>query len=805
MKFTLSWLRDYLETDQDLQKILKALTDLGLEVEGVNNPADRLKQFRVGEIIHTKKHPNADKLKVCEVLTSEGKKQIICGAPNARPGIKVVVAQPGDYIPGIDTTINVGKIRGVESFGMMCSEKELEISDEHEGIIEIDSNINIGERYIDVVKNFDVTIDIAITPNRPDALGVRGIARDLAARGLGKYIEKEILPVKGTFESSVRINLKKDVIDNACELFIGRQIRGVKNTTSPKWLRDRLVAIGLRPISALVDITNFITFDSGRPLHVFDLDKLEDELTVRKAIAGERILALDGNEYELKSEDTVISSGKNVEAIAGVIGGLNSGCNPETTNVLLEAALFSPKSTARTGRRLKINSDARYRFERGVDPNFTFSGIELATQMIIEICGGEASKSIVAGNMREGERYIKLDPNKVDSLIGMQITKNEQAKILRELGFKVKEESEKFIVKVPSWRPDVSGDADLVEEIVRVNSLSKLPGKPLLNFGIGVGKSTLTENQKRNFVLRRKIAAEGLNECITYSFIDQKSAEKFGSDFELVKLSNPISSEMSHMRPSLLPGLCQATYRNQSRSNNDIKIFEIGEVFTGGEPGDQKIHASGVLAGSFIARNAFSAQRPVDVFDCKSVVEQALSEIGVNLEGLLLKRSDLPKYYHPGRAGILMLGPKIKLAYFGELHPKITKFYNLKGSVMGFEILIENVPFPKHKKTLRPSVAISEFQPVERDFAFVVDSGCEVASIQRAIKNADKELISKVMIFDIFEGETAEQQLGSDKKSVAVTVKLQPRQATLTEADLEGVSTKIIEAVNKHTDGVLRS
>ena len=538
---------------------------------------------------------------------------------------------------------------------------------------------------------------------------------------------------------------------------------------------------------------------------MFDASKLKSDLTVRKAEKGETITALDGLDYELNSDDTVISSGANVESIAGVIGGLSSGCNFDTQDVFLESAYFDPISTAKTGRRLKINSDARYRFERGVDPQFTQPAINLATKYILDICGGTPSEVIVCGNLPHRTNEIILRPERVASLIGIFIERKEQLRILRSLGFEISEFADKFKVSVPSWRPDIDGEADLIEEIIRVTSLSSLEGKPLDRIDQGVSKPILSPLQKRISFIRRRIAGEGMNECISYSFIDSKSAEYFLTEGSLTVLTNPISSEMSHMRPGLLPGLCKAVKRNQARSVNDLKLFEIGEVFYGKEPGQQKVHAAGIFAGNFYQKNSYSSQRKVDVFDCKRIIEIVLSEMGIKLENLKLFRSKVPKYYHPGRSGALSLGPNNLLAFFGELHPKIVKFYDLKGPLMGFEVFLENAPYPKNRKLIRNPLKVSDFQPVERDFAFVVPWDCEVDTIRRAIVESASDVIDDARLFDIFEGTEAEKQLGTGCKSVAFMVRLLPTESTFTDEELDHISVQIISKVTRVTGGVLRS
>ena len=539
MKFTLSWLKEHLKTDASLDDVAYALTDLGLEVEGIENPLDKLEEFTIGYISNAEKHPDADKLRVCKVDTDEGELQIICGAPNAREGIHVVVAKPGVYVPGLDITIGVGKIRGIESFGMMASEREMELSDEHDGIIELDGNPEVGSKFVDYLKKYrpesvDPVIEIAITPNRPDALGVRGIARDLAARGIGELINRDLVTqIDEKFKSSLEVSIDPDALDG-CPLFVGREIKGVKNGPSPDWLQSALRAIGLRPISLLVDITNYYTYDRNRPLHVFDMDKVSGNLRVHYAKGDERIIALDDKEYLLQKDMMVISDNNGVESIAGIMGGLETGCDENTVNVFVESAYWNPNKIAVTGRKLKINSDARYRFERGVDPSFTISGCDHAVSLIQKFAGGDASELIVAGSVPDVSRSYTLDTNRVKSLVGMDIASNDQIKHLTDLGFIVEGDQ----AHVPSWRPDILGSADLVEEVARVASLTKLVGVPLPQLSDGVPKPILTPMQRREAMARRTIAALGYNECVTYSFIDRKSAESFGGGADEVMIGN---------------------------------------------------------------------------------------------------------------------------------------------------------------------------------------------------------------------------------------------------------------------------
>ncbi|CUK00155.1 Phenylalanine--tRNA ligase beta subunit [Ruegeria denitrificans] len=797
MKFTLSWLKDHLDTDASVDEIAEALTDLGLEVEEIVNPADRLKDFTLGYVKHAEKHPDADKLRVCKVDTDEGELQIICGAPNAREGITVVVCKPGMYIPGLDLTISVGKIRGVESFGMMASERELELSDEHDGIIELPSGA-VGDKFIDWLaenepSKVDPMIEIAITPNRPDALGVAGIARDLAARGLGTLKVRDYVPVPGEFESPIKVTIDKDTLDGA-PYYTGRLIRGVKNGPSPQWLQDQLKAIGLRPISALVDITNYMTYDHNRPLHVFDADKVHGNLRVHRAKGGEKLVALDEKEYTMQPGMMVISDDNGPESISAVMGGEATGCTDETVNVFLESAFWDHVQVALTGRALKINSDARYRFERGVDPEYTLEGLEQATQMILDICGGEASKVVEAGKVPNHARAYKLDAERVQSLVGMDIPESEQRQTLTRLGFRLEGE----MAHVPSWRPDVMGEADLVEEVARIASLTKLQGKPLPRVTDGIPNPVMTPTQRRQSMARRTCAALGYNECVSYTFIDQASAALFGGGDEATQLENPISSEMSHMRPDLLPGLLQAAARNQARGYADVALFEVGPVFHDGEPGDQKIQITGLLVGRNGPKDVHGASRSVDVFDVKADAEAVLAAIGAPAKVQILRDGDA--WWHPGRHGKICLGPKKVLGVFGELHPRVLQTLDIKGPAMAFTIWPDEVPLPRKSGATRAALELRDLQAVERDFAFVVDEGVEALTLVNAAAGADKALIEDVRVFDEFIGGS----LGDGKKSLAITVRLQPTDATLKEKDIEAVAEKIIAKVSKATGGVLR-
>lgn len=797
MKFTLSWLREHLDTTASVDEIAETLTDLGLEVEEVVNPADRLSSFTIGKVLKAEKHPDADRLRVCNVLTDQGEKQIICGAPNAREGITVVIAHPGTYVPGIDTTIQVGKIRGIESHGMMCSEREMELSDEHDGIIELPSG-EVGDSFTDwLAENrpdaVDPMIEIAITPNRQDALGVEGIARDLAARGLGTQISKAPEAVPGAFASPIGVSIDDDTLDGA-PYFAGRVIKGVKNGPSPEWLQQRLKAIGLRPISALVDITNFFTYDRNRPLHVFDADKVQGNLRVHRAQGGEEMLALDEKTYAFAPGMMLISDDRGPESIAGIMGGEESGCTEETVNVFLESAYWDPITIANTGRALKINSDAKYRFERGVDPAFTRPGLEAATAMVLELCGGEVSEVVEAGAVPDTTRAYRLDTDRCSSLVGMDIPAETQRATLEKLGFKLDGD----MATPPSWRPDVKGEADLVEEVARIESLTKLEPKPMPRMQPGVPKPILTPLQKREQIARRTAAALGYNECVTYSFVDQASAALFGGGDEARRVANPISSEMTHMRPSLLPGLLQAAARNQSRGFADLALFEVGAVFHGGEPEEQELLLTGVRIGHTGPKDPHGARRAVDAFDARADAEAVLASLGAPAKVQFPRGAK--GWWHPGRSSRITLGPKNVLAAFGELHPKVLRELDIKGPAVAFSVHLAAVPAPRKSGASRAALRISDLQAVERDFAFVLDADVEAIAVVNAAQGANKSLIEEVRVFDEFIGGS----LGEGKKSLAITVRLQPTDKTLTDEEIETVGQAIVEKVSKATGGVLR-
>jgi phenylalanyl-tRNA synthetase beta chain len=804
MKFTLSWLKDHLDTSATLDEILFALTDLGHEVEGVENPADTLGAFRICRVIEAIQHPNADRLRLCRVETypngpdaATEEVQVVCGAPNARTGLVGVFAPVGTHVPGTGVDLKPGNIRGVDSNGMLCSERELMLSDDHDGIIDLPEDAPLGQRFIDYRGLNDPMIYVKITPNRPDGLGVRGLARDLAARGLGTLKALDAPEIDGSFPSPITVEIEASLKAKAAPHFTGRLIRDVKNGPSPKWMQARLRAIGLRPISALVDITNYFTIGLNRPLHVFDAAKVAGPLRVRAATDGETLLALDGKTYALRAGQMVIADDNGPESLAGIMGGETSGVTESTTDVFLESAYWDPITIATTGRALKINSDARYRFERGVDPAFTLPGLHAATQMILDLCGGEASEIVTDGSAINTARQYRFDAARVGSLVGMDIPESTQRQTLTALGFALSGN----LVTPPTWRPDVQGEADLIEEIARIASLSKLVGKPLPRARAGLPAPILTAAQIRERAARRTLAALGYNECVTYSFIDQTSATLFGGGTDTVRVDNPISSEMSHLRPDLLPGLLRAAARNQARGFMDLSLAEVGPAFSGGEPGEQHTQAAAILVGHVAPRDPYGSRRPADIYDAKADAEAVLAALGAPARAQINRK--VPSWFHPGRAGTIALGPNT-LATYGEIHPRIVAEMDLKGPVMGFTVYPANVPQPKTKTTLRPALVLSDLQAVERDFAFVVDAGVEALTALNAAAGADKTLIDSVRLFDQFIGDKAESQMGAGKKSIALTVRLQPTAATLTDKEIEAVSAKIVEKVSKATGGTLR-
>ena len=801
MKFTLSWLKDHLETEATLDQIVERLTSIGLEVESVDDKSS-LKPFVIARVLTAVQHPDADRLRVLTVDTGDGRPpvQVVCGAPNARAGMVGAFAAPGAYVPGIDVTLAVGKIRGVESHGMMCSERELELSDEHDGIIDLPEDAPVGTSFAAYAHLDDPVIEIGLTPNRPDATGVYGIARDLAASGLGTLKDNKIEPVAGTGACPVKVTIEAPEL---CPGFALRLVKGVNNGHSPKWLQQRLIAIGLRPINALVDITNYVTFDRGRPLHVFDARKVAGNLVVRRAKDGEKVLALDGREYTLTPDMCAIADDNGVESIAGVMGGEHSGCDENTTDVLIESALWDPIVTARTGRELGIITDARYRFERGVDPEFMVPGLELATRLVMDFCGGTPSETEVVGYAGHQPKIVSFPVSEVKRLTGLDVPKTESLDILKRLGFGPKGSGEVVDVSVPSWRPDVDGKADLVEEVMRIHGVDAIVPQPLTSHGTVNGK-ILTTLQIRSRAAKRALAVRGMMEAVTWSFIPARHAEIFGGGQAGLKLANPIAADMSDMRPSLLPGLIAAAQRNADRGFGDVALFEVSGTYEGDTPETQRRVAAGIRRGTAklegAGRSWAGNAQNVGLFDAKADAFAVLEACGAPVDRLQVEAAG-PAWYHPGRSGVIKLGPKTVLGHFGEFHPKTLEVLDVSGPLAGFEVFVDAVPEPKAKPTrTKPKLELSAFQAVKRDFAFVVDKAVEAGTLTRAALAADKKLITGVSVFDIFEGAS----LGDGKKSVAIEVSIQPVEKTLTDEDFEALAGRIVENVKKQTGGVLR-
>lgn len=800
MKFTLSWLKDHLETDASLSEICERLTMIGLEVESVDDKS-ALKPFVIARVVSAEQHPDADRLKVLVVDPGDGNPvQVVCGAPNARAGMVGAFATPGTYVPGIDTVLGVGTIRGVESRGMMCSERELQISDDHEGIIDLPEDAPVGTSFAAYAHLDDPVIEIGLTPNRPDCTGVYGIARDLAVAGLGKLKESVVEPVEGKGESPVKARIEAP---DLCPGFALRAVRGIENGPSPKWLQQRLIAIGLRPINALVDITNYITFDRGRPLHVFDAAKVDGDLAVRRARAGEKVLALDGREYGLTPEMCVIADENGVESIAGIMGGEHSGCDENTKDVLIESALWEPSNIARTGRDLGVVTDARYRFERGVDPEFMVPGLELATRMVLEICGGEPSTTEVVGYAGHTPKTISFPVGEVRRLTGLDVPPEESLAILSRLGFRPSGAGSTVNIAVPSWRPDIDGKADLVEEIMRIHGVDRIALEPLASHDAVNGR-ILTTLQARTRAARRALAVRGMMEAVTWSFIPARHAVLFGGGTPERRLANPIAADMSDMRPSLLPGLLAAARRNADRGFGDVALFEVSGTYEGDTPEAQRRVAGGVRRGTARmegqGRHWAGNAGPVDVFDAKADALAVREAAGAPADKLKVEAGG-PEWYHPGRSGTIRLGPKMVLAHFGEFHPDVLEALDVAGPLCGFEVFVDSIPAPKARATrTRPRLDMSPFQAVRRDFAFVVDADVEAQALTRAAAAADRTLITGVRVFDVFEGAS----LGEGRKSIAIEVAIQPVEKTLTDEDFEALAARIVDNVGRQTGGVLR-
>ena len=786
MKFTLSWLKEHLETDATIDEVVEAMTLAGLEVEEVENPAEKLSAFSVAKVLTAEKHPDADKLRVCTVDTRDGVKTIVCGAPNARADMTVAYAPMGAYIPGADFSLDKKprKIRGVESSGMMCSGSELDLGDDADGIMDLDSTLEMGTPLADALSLNDPVIDFEVTPNRPDWLGVDSIARDLAAVGLGTLKTKPIENVKGKFPCPVEI---KTDVPKACPAFVGRVIKGVKNGPSPQWLQDQLKAIGLRPISALVDITNFITYDRARPLHFYDVAKLKGGITVRMGM-DEKFDALDDKAYTAKEDDVAICDESGILGLGGIVGGTTTGCDEGTTDILIECAYFDPLTIRRTAKRLGVNSDAKYRFERGVDTGFLMDGMDLATQMVLDICGGEPSEVVVAGDIPTPPPSIKFDTALNKRLTGLDMNEGAMRKILTDLGFSVGKD---WTVEVPTWRRDATEGADLVEEIVRIHgyhnlkavSLPPLPGRR---------EPTATPTQNRTRLARRALAGRGLSEAITWSFVLQDHAKLFGGGEDKMLLDNPISSDLNCMRPTALIHLLLAGQRNADKGYPRAAQFELGPVYRGTQPNEQALALAGMRRTE--TKRHWAGECPVDALSAKADALAALDAMGANVANLQMSKPT-GDYWHPGRSGRLQMGPKNILADFGELHPRVLKALGIEGRVVAFEVWPENIPAPKKKKVskAKSALALSDFMPVHRDFAFIVAEDVQAGAILKAAQGADKQLISNVSLFDVYQGKGVED----GHKSLAIDVTLSPKDATLTDKDIEAVSDKIIASVMK--------
>ncbi|PPC88631.1 MAG: phenylalanine--tRNA ligase subunit beta [Hyphomicrobium sp.] len=809
MKFTLSWLKDHLDTTSSVDELSTKLSAIGLEVEGVEDAGAKLGAFTVARIVEAKKHPNADKLQIVQVEVAKGQPlmEVVCGAPNARAGMLAVFAPLGTYIPGSKITLEKKPVRGVVSNGMMCSSAELELADDSDGIIDLPESFanQIGQSYVDAAGLNDPVFEVKLTPNRPDCTGVRGIARDLAAAGLGTLKAE---PKLGTVEGkdACPIDIKLDFSADtatACPVFAGRVVRGVKNGPSPAWMQARLKAVGQRPINALVDVTNYISLDRGRPLHVYDADKLQGAVRARLGKTGEQFLGLDGKDHAVDTTMCVIADDSGPLGFGGIMGGEPSGSTEATTNVLIESAYFDPLRTAATGRKTGLMTDARYRFERGVDPASVMPGLDLATDMILKLCGGTPTKAKIAGKEPIDARVIAFDFARVEKLTGLKLSQAEIKTTLEKLGFKIDGPANAAKITVPTWRPDVHGSADLVEEVVRIAGMDRVPATPLPRQH-GVTRAVLTDKQKRARRTRRLLAARGFVEAVTWSFITRDAARHFGGGSDALELANPISSELSSMRPGLLPGLLTAVTRNRNRAAADVALFELGQAYRGEKPDDQYMSAAGVRAGTAqlkgSGRHWDGPADSVNVYDVKADVYAALTALGMDPAKAQITR-DAPSWYHPGRSGTLRLGPKTVLAHFGEVHPATLATLDVEAPVAAFEIFLDALPPEKKKTRAKPALAASDLLPVTRDFAFVVKKDVAAADVIKAAMAADKALIQSVSVFDIFEGGSLALE---GKKSVAIAITLQPATETLTDAAIEGIADKVIAEVKKATGGEIR-
>ena len=802
MKFTLDWLKEHLDTAASAEEIGKALTMVGLEVEEIVDPAEKLRPFVVAHVVEAKPHPNSDHLNLCKVDAGTGTLiDVVCGAPNARTGMKSVFAFPDTYIPGKDFTLKAGVvIRGAPSNGMLCSAAELELSNDHDGIIELPQDAPIGMAYVDYAKLGNTVIDISITPNRGDATGVYGVARDLAAFGTGTLKATDMSPVPSKGPSPIPPLPHQFAAGEpkAIRKFAGRYFKGIKNGPSPDWLQQRLRAVGLRPINAVVDITNLVSLGWGRPLHAYDADKIVGQAVLRNARAGEAFDALDNKLYALDATMTVIADDQGPLCLGGVMGGIRSGTTEATVNVLMECASWDPDLIAQTGRKTGIVSDARYRLERSVDPALTEPGLELATRLMLELVGGEAMEPVISGEDVFPNTVVEFPLSEVERLTGLETSATEIEAILGRLGFKLEGAGLTRKVHVPSWRPDITMKADLAEEVMRMVGVDNVPFDPLPRLN-HVAPRMLTTLQNRRRLARRTLAARGLDEAVTWSFIPAAEAQRFGGGAAELKLANPIASELTDMRPSLLPGLLGAAQRNTNRGLSELKLFEVGQVFHSVQPEGQRTYASGIRLGG--SRHWQAGAGKVSVFDAKADIAALLDAMGHDIDKLQLV-AEPASWSHPGRGGRIQLGPKLTIGWFGEIHPNELEAFDLSGPVAAFELDLDAIPEPRKKPTRsKPALKLSDLMPLSRDFAFVVDRSVPAATILRAAKNADKTLITEVSVFDVFEG----KGIAEDKKSVGIAVTLQPSDKTLTDEEIEAVAASVVAAVSKATGGVLRT
>ena len=800
MIITIPWLKEHLKTSAKENEIINRLTNIGLEVEGVKEISGEMGKFKIAKVLKAEKHPNADKLKVCDV-TIGGKEilKVVCGAPNAREGLITIYAPPGAVIPKTNFELKVAKIRGVESKGMLCSESELNLSEESDGIIELkNKDKEIGKSYFKRIS--EKAIDISITPNRADCLGVRGIARDLSSIGVGKLIPIKGKKIKQNSKHRIKTSITKEK-NQGCDIFGSCYIKNITNKESPEWLKNKLIALGLKPISAVVDITNYVMFDLNRPLHAYDADKINKEIIVRNAKEGEVFEALDNRKYKLKKGMCVISDKSGVLGLGGIIGGTSTSTELDTKNILLEAAYFSPSSIRKTARDLNINTDAKYRFERGIDPNSIKEGLELATELILKICGGEAGKFQITGKTNQKNKIINFQVEKFEKLIGISITANEIDKILSSLGFKCKKSRKTIKVEVPSWRPDVSLDEDLIEELIRIKGFNNIK---LIEPSKNRNQDTLNFKQKLFHLSQRSLASKGYMEIVTWSFTDSKIDKQFSKGEKEIPIYNPISSDLDVLRRSIFSNLAIYLKKNQDRGYEDLSLFEVGPTFFGKNPGEQQIVVGGLKSGKINRKSWLDKERNIDVFDIKSDAIKTLVELGIEENNLFV--SDNTKHsYHPGRSGSITLksekGPH--LAYFGEIHPAIIKNLDYKDkNIFGFEIFLKNIPEPNKKlRQSKKSFQAFNYQKSERDFAFVIDKIFKIGALEKIIRDVDENLIQNVSTFDVYEGEN----IPKDKKSVAINVTLQAIDKTLSENDLDEISKKIIDTVSKKTGATIRS